>query len=145
MQERKNIWGKTGCELPNGNLCTACCVLPQVELESFYVSLIKPANSPCPHLVDKGCGLHNTGKPSACGWHCSMANKLGKVDLIAQALSQGSVTQTEASLAAFELMRTSMTGVELSEFIKSRVLDRSMYLRRVTYPKVLIERDLDET
>lgn len=100
-----NIWGKAGCGRPDGGLCTACCVLPNIELEGTYVSLAKPAHSPCPNLAPQGCRLHLKGKPDTCKtWHCSMADLNGKIDLIAQGLSLGEVTDKEAVTAASELL-----------------------------------------
>lgn len=123
-----NIWGNTGCELPNGKLCTACCVLSNIELEGVYVSLAKPAHSPCPNL-EEGCKLHLVGvKPDSCkSWHCSMADLNGKLDLIAQGLSLEQVSEEEAVLAGGAF-----------------VLFRAKYLSKMTYNRALIERDLDE-
>lgn len=142
-----NIWGKPGCELPNGKLCTACCVLPEIELEGTYVSLAKPAHSPCTRLTDKGCSLHSSNrKPDACkGWHCSKANLGGKLDLIAQSLSLGQVSEKEAVSSASELVDDNVGGKNMEFYLNTSVLSRSVELSRITYPRELVERDLDET
>lgn len=141
-----NIWGKPGCELPNGRLCNACCVLPEIELEGIYVSLAKLANSPCPHLAGAGCDLHLNGKPDACkNWHCSNTGSDYKIDLIAQGLSSSLVTETEALSAAFEILRSRAKGNTLIYLIQSGVLDRSAQLSTITHNKDLVARDLDET
>jgi hypothetical protein len=141
-----NIWGKPGCELPEGKLCNACCILPNIELEGTYTSLAKPANSPCPHIAIQGCDLHLQRKPDACkGWHCSMANVNGKVELIAQGLSTGQVTRTDALVAAYDILKDDAKGNRLIDLLQVGVLDRSVELLRITHPRDLIERDLVET
>lgn len=141
-----NVWGKPGCEFPNGKLCNACCILPNIELEGTYVSVGKPANSPCPHLADQGCSLHSHGKPDACeNWHCSATGTDYKIDLIAQGLSSGIVTKTEAFEAAYELLKDSTKSNKLIDLLQSRVLDRSVELSKITRKRDLITQDLDET
>lgn len=142
---RLNIWGKTECERPDGGLCTACCVLPNIELEGTYVSLAKPANSPCSNL-DKGCTLHQKGKPDTCKtWHCSMADLNGKIDLIAQGLSLGEVNDKEAVTAASELLNENgVTHDEIDDSIKAKVILRSVELYEITQKRALILRDLNE-
>lgn len=136
-----NIWGKRGCELPDGKLCNACCILPNIELEGVYVSVGKPANSPCPHLgQEAGCSLHTNGKPEACvSWHCSVTDISTKVDLIAQGLSSGLVTSGEAAEAAFKFLRGDISGV------KEKIISRANYLSNMTHAKDLMHGDLDET
>ena len=140
-ESEANIWGKSSCELPNGGLCIACCVLPEIELEGTYVSVSKPANSPCPHLADKGCSLSGVKKPDACrGWHCSMAGLNGKLDLVAQSLSLGQVSEAEATSSASRLL-----GANQGDIINTVVLARSVQLSEVTHKRELVVRDLDET
>ncbi|KKR43263.1 MAG: hypothetical protein UT76_C0012G0003 [Candidatus Woesebacteria bacterium GW2011_GWB1_40_12] len=138
MQERINIWGKQGCELPSGKLCNACCVLPNIELDGQLVSITKPENSPCPHLNDssgkkgEGCGLHQKGKPGTCeSWHCSSLRTSDKVNYIAQELSLGLVSETEALAVA-------------SESIRSLLIDTAKRISKITTGRELIVRDLDE-
>ena len=142
-----NIWGKPGCMLPNGRHCYACCVLPEIELEGTYVSLSKPANSPCPHLVDGECSLHSGNrKPDACkGWHCSMAGLNGKLDLIAQSLSLGQVSEGEATSSASRLLKENVVKKDVTDFINTTVLIRSAKLLEITHKRELVVRDLDET
>jgi|GEM_PF-2726287 len=48
-----NIWGKSGCKLPDGRLCLACCQALEIGL------LNKPAGQLCPHAhAGEGCDLH---------------------------------------------------------------------------------------
>lgn len=143
----QNIWGKKGCELPNGGLCTACCVFPNIELEGTYVSLAKPANSPCPNLApQEGCRLHLKGKPDTCrAWHCSASDLNGKLDLIAQGLSLGEVNDNEAVTAASELLNeNSVTHDETDASIKAKVILRSVEIYGITQKRALILRDLNE-
>jgi len=144
--ERANIWGKPGCELPNGKICNACCVLLNVELEGTYVSISKLENSPCPYLygqdgkdVDKqGCSLHLSGKSDNCkNWHCSMANLNRKLDLVAQGLSLGLVTESEAFASVSILF-------EGGQQIRDRILAGSVMLSKITRKKELVVRDLEE-
>lgn len=130
MTERLNIWGKPGCELPNGKLCNACCILPEIELEGTIVSVSKPANSPCPHLNDsgQGCSLHPDGKKEICkSWHCGVAGTESKINLIAQGLSSGLVSETD-----------------ISDDIKNEVVGRSIIFSEITIPRDLVIRDLIE-
>ena len=152
MQERTNIWGKSNCDLPNGKLCQSCCVLPNIELEGTYVSVGKPANSPCPHLNNyneeegQGCNLHLKGKPETCKtWHCSMAYLDLKLDLIAQGLSLESVTESEAILSAKELLKGRVDGKVVNDIIKFGILEKSVVLTKITHQKDLVIQDLDET
>lgn len=141
MSERINIWGKAGCELPNGKLCTACCVLPEVELEGTIVSVKKPAFSPCPNLKraeeGQGCNLHQNGKGDICkNWHCSGLGNNYRVDLIAGALSLGSVTESEAILAVKQLQ-----GVE---YLETDMIERSKSYSTKIHNMELVGGDLDE-
>lgn len=152
--ERANIWGKPGCELPNGKICNACCVLLNIELAGVYASVAKPENSPCPHLygqngedADKqGCDLHFSGKSDNCkNWHCSMTSLNRKLDLIAQGLSLGLVTEAEAFSSASTLLGgRQKKNNDSAGIIQDMILAGSVMLSKITYPKELIERDLDE-
>lgn len=152
MQERTNIWGKPNCDLPDGKLCQACCVLPNIELEGTYVSVGKPANSPCQYLNNydsedgQGCNLHPDRKPETCkNWHCSVARMDLKLDLIAQGLSLESVTESEAILSAKELFKGRVDGKVVDDIIKFGILDKSVVLTKITHKRNLIVQDLDET
>lgn len=138
MSERINIWRRPDCELPSGKLCNACCVLPNIELSGFVVSVAKPENSPCPYLTDdsgkegKGCSLHSRGKPETClSWHCSNLKGSDKIIYIAQGLSLGLVDEADAVTAAGE------SG-------KSMLIDMARRLSKITVQKELVTRDLDE-
>lgn len=141
-----NIWGRGSCHLPNGNLCTACCVLPEVELGGTYASVIKPANSPCPNIKDGvGCTLQGEAKPGACkAWHCSQATLWGKLDLIAQGLSLDLVSQDQALSSAAILLAQAgrYTGVE--EIMTEKVLQRSAGLTNITGEKDLVGGEINE-
>lgn len=108
MVENKNIWGKPGCELPDGSLCNACCILPEIELEGTVISLKKLENTPCPNLLEggKGCSLHlKKEKPETCqNWHCSQAPYHKKFEYVAQAIASGIVTDKEAIIAMSKLI-----------------------------------------
>lgn len=67
MKEKINIWGKTGCELPNGSLCQACClalVIPEIPKEELTT---------CRHQTNDGCGIYTQEhRPGRCAtYHCS--------------------------------------------------------------------------
>lgn len=138
MLERINIWGKAGCELPNGKLCTACCVYPNIELEGSLVSVAKSENSPCPYLKknNDGCSRHGTKKPINCtNWHCSGADNQYKLELIIESLALKQVTFEEAERACLQWDKkcdTVWIGKE-----EKRLVD-------ITQHKTLIENDLIE-
>lgn len=111
------------------------------------MSVGKPANSPCPHLVSEqgengqGCIYSGGGKPDACSrWHCSMMGLDGKLDLIAQSLSLGQVSEEEATSSASRLLKGN--AVDLTN---TTILARSAKLSEITYKRELVVRDLDET
>lgn len=146
MAERTNIWGKSGCELPNGRLCDACCILPRIELEGTISSLIKPEFTPCPNLSEdgQGCRLHALkSKPDACRWHCSQTNLDRKLELISQAISSGIVDNLEANLAVMNLMRNTKSSVPLSFIIGDVYLNAENIMAR-TMPRPLISGEIDE-
>lgn len=146
MEERINIWGKNGCSLPNGKLCNACCILPEVELEGTIVSVKKPGFSPCPNLSKdgQGCSLHLKGnKPAACSWHCSQANTEHKLELIAQTLSSGSISLVDANLAIANLIKDTGNRVPLPCVIED-VYQNSEIIRKNTKTRELVCGDLDE-
>lgn len=141
MEERLNIWGKTGCNLPDGGLCRACCVLPDIELEGSVFSVGKPENSLCPYLNQSagGCTLEGKGKPDNCtSWDCSKASNEYKLDLIAQSLALKDVTIKEAIDAC-----NAWLG-DPAENTKMRLIDESERLKILTTQKDLITRDLVE-
>ncbi len=136
----RNIWGRPGCELPTGKLCNACCVFPQIELESGFVSVVKPPNTPCPFLKDTGgCSKHPNLKPWGCKtYHCSSerglwfdSNGYGRLTLIAQALALGLVTKEEAIRAS--LQHCLNTNNEIS-----RMLEYSEKLKILTQERGLL-------
>ena len=144
MAERLNIWGKEGCELPSGKLCNACCILPDIELEGTIVSVGKPANSPCPNLsiIGEGCSLHQKGKPETCkSWNCGRVDLFGKLDLIAEGLSQSLVNETEAVTAASNLLDGTANP---DGIIRFGVLDEAIRLSNITSKKELTLRELNE-
>jgi hypothetical protein len=69
-----------------------------------------------------------------------MADLNYKLDLIAQSLSLGQVSETEAFFSASKL-----TGNDREDVVKMTVLDRSARLLGVTRQRELIVRELDET
>jgi hypothetical protein len=149
MQERTNIWGKFGCDLPNGKLCHACCVLPNIELEGVYVSVGKPANSPCPYLAgsdgktEQGCSKHLNEKPEACKtWHCEAADLNSQLELIAEGLSLDLVNTPEATSSASVLLGSLPNP---DGFIKYNILDKAAALSKITHKRALVVRDVVET
>lgn len=147
MSERINIWGKPNCELPNGKLCNACCILPEIELEGNIVSVKKPDFTPCPNLSKngQGCSLHKTeNKPAACAWHCSQAPASRQIELISQAISTDIVSCTDADKAVEKIMRDTNTSVPL-EFIIDDVHLNAERIKGNTMHRELVYADLDET
>lgn len=139
---KENIWGKGGCELPNGRLCNACCVLPEIELENFIVSVGKPENTPCPNLnsFEGGCKLHFSGKPDTCrNWHCSKANNDDKLKLIAGALALGIVGFKDAEEAVLGWVEN-----EKIEQVTFQLEKDAKNLAENIKPRDLICRDLVE-
>lgn len=147
MTERLNIWGKPECELPNGKLCNACCILPAIELEGNVISAIKPEFTPCPNLsVDgQGCSLHKTGdKPAACVWHCSQADLDHKLEFVSQTLASGKVSKNDANLAVINLTKNSKSSVPLSSILDDVYINAGLIKGKTCY-RELEYRDLDET
>ncbi len=152
MKERTNIWGKPDCELPSGELCNACCVLPNIELEGSYVSVGKPANSPCPYLISPnpsdgmGCSLHPLAKPETCkAFHCGGVDTSFKLRLIAQALSSNLVSQNDALLSATNVLQSRVEEKVLAGIIAYSVLEKAKVFAKLTRPRDLDIKDLDET
>ena len=138
---KENIWGKEGCELPGGGLCTACCVLPNIELEGSFVSIGKPENTPCPHLNQSkgGCNLHNNGKPDTCrNWHCSKAGNDYKTELIIGGLALGLVNSDQAVAAA------SNWNNNENRDTRNHIENEANRLIQDIKPRELICRDLEE-
>jgi hypothetical protein len=152
MTERQNIWGKPDCQLPDGKLCNACCILPEIELEGYIVSVAKPANSPCQHLVGsevakRGCDLHSGGKPDVCkSWHCSMADLDGKINLISQGIMSNLVSESEACAFALNVLKeNNLENLYFINEIRSEITGRAGMLSKITHPRDVVVRDLDET
>lgn len=146
MTERENIWGRPGCELPNGALCNACCILPAIELEGGIISVEKPEFTPCPNLSKdgQGCSLHKTGnKPSSCSWHCSQTQPYHKMELVSQAISTGIVTENEAEMAVARLVNEA-GSVNSLEDVLSSVFLHAEYIRGKTKIRPLIYGEPDE-
>ncbi len=138
---KENIWGKEGCLLPNGKLCTACCVLPNIELEGSFISIGKPENTPCPHLnqLEGGCSLHLNGKPDTCrNWHCSKAGNDYKLELITGGLALGLVNSDQAVRAA-----SNWTNKEISE-VRNQIENEANSLIQEIKSRELIYGDLME-
>jgi hypothetical protein len=56
--------------------CTACCTVLTVDTPDFK----KPAETPCIHLNDRGCGIH-AARPSICRtWFCAWRRVAGLPD-----------------------------------------------------------------
>jgi|SRR3972149_3233193 len=111
MSERPtNIWGKKGCELPNGRLCHTCCELFTINF-GLDTGPYKNARSPCPSqnsIINggQGCSIWQD-KPTNCDiYHCGKENpnipeELNRIqDLIAKSLALGLVTEDEAMKAS---------------------------------------------
>lgn len=147
MAERLNIWGKPGCELPNGQLCNACCILPEIELEGVVGSLKKPANTPCPNLSEdgQGCKLHLTGeKPENCqNWHCSQLPEHKKPEYVAQAIVSNIVSNSEAVRTLDNLFSKNNETYVIGERVTETFL-LADDLARITMPRELISGELDE-
>lgn len=142
-----NIWGKPGCALPNGKLCNACCILPEIELEGTIISVKKPEFTPCPNLSKdgQGCSLHKTGnKPAACVWHCSQTSVSRQMELISQAMSTDAVNYFEVNDAIRKIMQNVETSVPLELVIKDVCINANN-IRSKTMNRELICADLDET
>ena len=146
MSERINIWGKPGCELPDGKLCNACCILPEIELEGNLTSVKKQGFTECPYLSKdgQGCSLHKTGdKPGACAWHCSQADLNHKLELVSQTLSSGKISKEDVDLSVMNLLKGLKRSVSLS-LILDDVYLYSENIKTKTMPRELIYGDLDE-
>ncbi len=147
MAERLNIWGKPGCELPNGQLCNACCILPEIELEGCVGSLKKPANTPCPNLSEdgQGCKFHLTGdKPENCqSWHCSQLSEYNKSEYVAQAISSGIVSNSEAVRAMENLLSGKVNPSVIGDRV-TQVFLTADDLTRITMSRELVPGEPDE-
>ncbi len=69
-----NIWGKNGCEMPDGSLCTVCCrVFGFLSRWGDKHAVGKPIGEKCDFLSDSGCKIHGLA-PDSCGYyHCSQS------------------------------------------------------------------------
>ena len=102
----KNIWGKSGCKLPSGKLCDACCQFYEVAVGNQ----IKPGNTPCPYQNSvlnhgEGCSQHGVYRECVI-FHCPTYNPNTNLELIAIALSKGLVTSRETEKAIRQFART---------------------------------------
>jgi|SRR3972149_5619595 len=63
---KENLWGQTGCQLPDGKLCRACCA------PLFVPELSKEAGEECSHESAQGCGIFGQrNRPDRCSsFHC---------------------------------------------------------------------------
>ncbi len=107
--ERLNIWGKLGCELPNGKLCHACCDLMTINF-GFDAGPYKAGRSPCPYQNSvlnggEGCSCQDN-KPANCKlYFCGSEDNVIKADLIAKGLALGLVTEEEAISTAGKILK----------------------------------------
>ncbi len=104
-----NIWGKPGCELPNGGLCNACCILFKInEPEWGETGFYKEENVPCTFLArmdgkGMGCGIHGL-HPCVCqAYHCGKRPPMEKLFLIDTTQQAGLVSREEADTAVSKL------------------------------------------
>lgn len=102
-----NIWGKPGCELPNGGLCVACC-------QYFTIPAFdSPAGRLCEHVVPgQGCRIiFDANNPDlipliplrngqCAAFHCSNADRTERGHFMNIARRLGQVTLDEYLRAA---------------------------------------------
>jgi hypothetical protein len=51
--------------------CRACCITPGFEAAPGEAPFSKPPNTPCPHLVQIGCGIYETRPPVCRRFQCA--------------------------------------------------------------------------
>lgn len=94
FKKELNIWGRQGCELASGNLCTACCTTLEIP------ELTKGAGHLCAHQTPcQGCKIKDLpGRPKRCNdYHCSTEHRPQVIFyLTGAALINGEVTQAQA-------------------------------------------------
>jgi hypothetical protein len=66
--EKLNMWGKPGCELPDGGTCHCCCALSiDTQATCGPVSIDHDLYQRCPTLkVGEGCGDYERRPASPC-------------------------------------------------------------------------------
>lgn len=96
----ENIWGQKGCQLPDGQLCNACCYVYRIP------EIKKPADTDCVFQSSAGCRLHTEpGLPKRChDFHCSKRPSDEKLLMINRALETRQVTLKEAQDAVKRLI-----------------------------------------
>ena len=106
-----NIWGKQGCELPQGGYCNACCIVFRIasKLAGGRGFFEKEAGVRCKNLNQSttvgGCDIQSY-KPSQCYFfHCSSDElaPMDKAKLIYQAASDGLVDANDMNDALARL------------------------------------------
>jgi hypothetical protein len=100
--EKNNVWGKSGCELPDGNLCDACCIFYNIPEAN------SSAGQHCQHMKrdtgDQGCRIHEISPTRCQSFHCSNRPPAEKLELINTAYTEGQVTLQEAQEAVENLL-----------------------------------------
>lgn len=85
--------------------------------------------------------LHQKAKPETCrSWHCSSLSNPKRAAYIAQALSLGLVSESEARTAAEEIFKERYS----EDVFKYLIAEMSGRLTKITSKKDLIYRDLDQ-
>jgi hypothetical protein len=91
---KENAFGLPGCELPNGTLCDACCIVKSIA------ALSKPKETRCDYqLPEGGCDLHGSDeKPPECrDFHCSDDSQHMNWEYIQKMEASGRITSDEAN------------------------------------------------
>ena len=113
-EEPKNIWGLSGCELPSGDLCTACCrvfeiITNHTKFREHYPDGKKPVGRWCELLQNSdegtpsGCSVHKNPPESCRKYHCNQTKNPAEIArLAASQLNLGKVTIDEADKAMGE-------------------------------------------
>jgi len=105
-----NIWGKPFCELPNGNLCDACCNVKEVSNDPSWKKINKIAGQDCQFMKrvkenGQGCALYGLGPNRCDNYHCSIETESDiKLKLINYALEQNLVSLNQAEEAVKRLI-----------------------------------------
>ena len=101
-EEPINIWGGTYCNIPGGELCTACCSVLEIP------ELNKEAGTNCPHQEPcQGCkAIDLPIRPPRCGsYHCSKEMRPNVIYLLTgAALMNGEVSHSQMIDAQMRLL-----------------------------------------
>ena len=101
MKEELNVWGKSGCERPDGGRCTACCT-EMLVWDGSADDMVKMAGIDCDYQrVGEGCSVFQSEvRPKCCGvFHCSRASESVRRKLVRRAGALGEVTEAEMEAA----------------------------------------------